>query len=177
MFPFRWCDGPISGAQTALLGWPGEEGSRLRSWQRLCALFFLVIAGVVIQQSIFVLRVLDHGQPGSGFMPLGLGVVLAILALILLFQNRARDAERVSFWRPKAWVEPLVAVGITAVFIVVFDDIGAIVSVTVLVAGWLWLVGRKPFLVAAFTGLLTGGAVYVVFDRLLQTPFPRGLLF
>jgi cell division protein FtsW (lipid II flippase) len=149
----------------------------LRSWQRLSAVFFLVVAAVVLQQSIFVLRVLDHGQPGSGFMPLGLGIALAVLSAVLFLQNRARDEERVPFWRPRAWVQPLVAVGITAVFIVVFDDIGAITSVAVLVAGWLWLVGRKRFLVAAVTGLLTGAAVYVVFARLLQTPFPRGLLF
>jgi energy-converting hydrogenase Eha subunit A len=149
----------------------------LRSWQRLSAVFFLIVAAVVLQQSIFVLRVLDHGQPGSGFMPLGLGIALAILSAVLFLQNRAPDETRVPFWQPRAWVQPLVAVGITAVFIVVFDDVGAITSVAVLVAGWLWLVGRKRFLVAAVTGLLTGAAVYVVFARLLQTPFPRGLLF
>jgi putative tricarboxylic transport membrane protein len=149
----------------------------LRSWQRFCAVFFLVLAAVVLQQSIWVLRVFDHGQPGSGFMPLGLGIVLAILSAVLFFQNRARDEQRVPFWQPRAWVQPLVAVAITAVFIVVFDDIGAITSVAVLVAGWLWLVGRKRLVVAAVTGLLTGAAVYVVFARLLQTPFPRGLLF
>lgn len=149
----------------------------MRSWQRLCALFFLVLSGVVLYQSIRVLRVLDHGQPGSGFMPLGLGIVLAILSAVLFFQNRARDEQRVRFWAPRAWVQPLVAVAITAVFIVVFDDIGAITSVTVLVAGWLWLVGRKRFVVAAIAGALTGAAVYVVFAKLLLTPFPRGLLF
>jgi energy-converting hydrogenase Eha subunit A len=149
----------------------------LRSWQRLCAIFFLVVAAVVLQQSIWVLRVLDHGQPGSGFMPLGLGIALAILSVILFFQNRAPDEKRVPFWAPRAWVQPLVAVGITAVFIVVFDDIGAITSVAVLVAGWLWAVGRKRLVVAAVTGVLTGAAVYALFARLLQTPFPRGLLF
>ncbi|HEY6001242.1 MAG TPA: tripartite tricarboxylate transporter TctB family protein [Anaeromyxobacter sp.] len=149
----------------------------MRSWQRLCAVFFLLVSGVVLYQSIRVLRVLDHGQPGSGFMPLGLGIVLAILSAVLFFQNRVRDEQRVRFWQPRAWVQPLVAVAITAVFIVVFDDIGAITSVTVLVAGWLWLVGKKRFVVAAIAGALTGAAVYVVFAKLLLTPFPRGLLF
>jgi putative tricarboxylic transport membrane protein len=149
----------------------------LRSWQRLCAVFFLLVSLVVLHQSIWVLRVLDHGQPGSGFMPLGLGIVLAVLSLVLFVQNRTRDEERVRFWERRAWVQPLVAVAITAVFIVVFDDVGAITSVTVLVAGWLWLVGKKRFAVAAIAGALTGAAVYVVFARLLLTPFPRGLLF
>lgn len=149
----------------------------MRSWQRSSALVFLAIAAVVIQQAIWVLRVSDHGQPGSGFLPLGLGVALALLALAHLWQNRARDEARLPFWTPRAWVQPLLAVAITAVFIVVFDDIGAITSVMVLVAGWLWLVGKKPAWVAALTGLAAGASVYLLFDRFLQTPFPRGLLF
>jgi hypothetical protein len=31
--------------------------------------------------------------------------------------------------------------------------------------------------VAVLTGVLTAAVVYVVFERLLDTPFPRGLLF
>jgi putative tricarboxylic transport membrane protein len=162
---------------TALRNTAQEEDSRMRSWQRLCALFFLVVAAVVLQQSIFVLRLFDHGQPGSGFMPFGLGVALAALSAILFLQNRAKDEKRVPFWQPRAWVHPLVAVAITAVFIVVFDDVGPFTSVAVLVAGWLWLVGRKRLVVAAITGILTGAAVYLVFARLLLTPFPRGILF
>jgi len=149
----------------------------VRSWQRHSALLFLAVAAVVVYQSLFVLRVNDHGQPGSGFLPLGLGIALALLALAHLWQNRARDEARVPFWAPRAWVQPLLAIAITAVFVLVFDDIGAITSVVVLVAGWLWLVGRKPVWIAALTGAAAGLSVYLLFDRFLHTPFPRGLLF
>jgi hypothetical protein len=63
-----------------------------------------------------------------------------------------------------------------AVFIVVFDEVGAITSVAILVAGWLRLVGRKSIPVAVGTGVLTAAVVYVVFVHLLRTPFPRGVL-
>ena len=149
----------------------------MKSWQRYAGLFFLAVAAIVIQQSIWVLRLFDHGQPGSGFMPFGLGVILGILALCLIATQRGPEEKRIPFWEPKAWFQPLLAVIITAVYIVVFDDIGAITSVVVLVTGWLLFVERKSIAVAAGTGLLTGLVVYVVFDRLLQTPFPRGILF
>lgn len=149
----------------------------MNAWQRWCGFFFLAIAAVVIQQSVWVLRLDDHGQPGSGFMPFGLGVLLAVLAIALIVKHRARDAERVRFWARRAWLQPLVAIAITAAFIVVFDDVGAMSSVVVLVTGWVWLVARKRVVVALATGLLTGAAVHLVFDRLLKTPFPRGLLF
>jgi cell division protein FtsW (lipid II flippase) len=149
----------------------------VKSWQRYAGLVLLALAALVIQQSVWVLRLFDHGQPGSGFMPFGLGVILAILALGLIATNRGAEEEQLPFWEPKAWLHPLLAIAITIVYVVVFDDIGAITSVVVLVTGWLLLVERKSVLVAASTGLLTGLVVYLVFERFLQTPFPRGLFF
>jgi len=149
----------------------------VKSWQRRSAIFLLLVSIVVIQQSVWVLRLFDHGQPGSGFMPFGLGIILAILSLMLFFNNRGQDEKRIPFWQPKAWLHPLVAIVITAAYIVVFDDIGAMTSVVLLVTGWLLFVERKSVVVAGITGLLTGLVVYLVFDRLLQTPFPRGILF
>lgn len=149
----------------------------MKSWQRYSGVFFLVISAVVIQQSVWVLRLFDHGQPGSGFMPFGLGVILAILAALLIATHLGKDEKSRPFWEPKAWLHPLLAVAITVVYIIVFDDIGAITSVIVLVTGWLWIVERKSVVVSVGTGALTGLVVYLVFDRLLQTPFPRGILF
>ncbi len=149
----------------------------MKSWQRNTGLVLLAVAALVIQQSVWVLRLLDHGQPGSGFMPFGLGVILAILAVCLIAANRGPEDARVPFWEPKAWLHPLLAIVITSVYIVVFDDIGAITSVVVLVTGWLLLVEHKSVFVSAITGMLTGLVVYLVFDRFLQTPFPRGFLF
>jgi cell division protein FtsW (lipid II flippase) len=149
----------------------------VKSWQRYAGLLLLVVAGVVIQQSVWVLRLFDHGQPGSGFMPFGLGIILAVLALGLIITNRGPDERRIPFWEPKAWLHPLLAIIITAVYIVVFDDLGAITSVVVLVTGWLLFVERKTVVVSASTGVLAGLVVYLVFARLLQTPFPSGILF
>jgi len=139
--------------------------------------FFLAVAAVTIQQSVWVLRLFDHGQPGSGFMPFGLGVILGILAICLIATSRGPEERQVPFWEPKAWLHPLLAVIITSVYVVVFDDIGAITSVVVLVTCWLLFVERKSVVVSAGTGALTGLVVYLVFDRFLQTPFPRGVLF
>jgi uncharacterized membrane protein YdcZ (DUF606 family) len=149
----------------------------MKSWQRYAGVFLLAAAALVIQQSVWVLRLFDHGQPGSGFMPFGLGVILAILAICLIATHLGPEEKQIPFWEPKAWLRPLLAIVITAAYIVVFDDIGAITSVVVLVAGWLLLVERKSVLVSASTGLLTGLVVYLLFERFLQTPFPRGVLF
>jgi putative tricarboxylic transport membrane protein len=148
----------------------------MRSWQRWAGGFFLAVAAVALHQSLTVLHLLEAGQPGSGFMPFVLGLLLAVLSLALIVTSRAGDGERVAFWEGRTWLQPLVAVAIVAAFIVVFDDIGAITSVALLVTGWLWLVGKKSFPVALATGIATAAVVWAVFVRLLQTPFPDGLL-
>jgi hypothetical protein len=148
----------------------------MRSWQRRAGAFFLAVAAVVLYQAIAVLHVLEAGQPGSGFMPLALGLLLAVLSAALILTARGPDPARVPFWERRSWREPLLAIAMIAVFIVVFDEVGAITSVAILVAGWLRLVGRKSIPVAVGTGVLTAAVVYVVFVHLLRTPFPRGVL-
>ncbi|HSB69551.1 MAG TPA: tripartite tricarboxylate transporter TctB family protein [Candidatus Methylomirabilis sp.] len=149
----------------------------MKSWQRIAGVFLLIVSAVVIQQSIFVLRLFDHGQPGSGFMPFGLGVVLAILSGLIIFTHLGPDEERVPFWPSRAWLRPFLGILIMGVYVIAFDDLGAVASVVILVMAWLLLLERKSILVAASTGLLTGLVVYLLFERLLMTPFPRGLLF
>ena len=149
----------------------------MNSWQRYAGVFLLALAALAIQQSVWVLRLFDHGQPGSGFMPFGLGVILGVLAICLIATNLGPEEKPIPFWEPKAWLRPLLAILITSVYVVVFDDIGAITSVVVLVTCWLYFVERKSVPVAAGTAVLTGLVVYLVFERFLQTPFPRGLLF
>lgn len=149
----------------------------MKSWQRTAGVVLLLVAAGVIQQSVWVLRLFDHGQPGSGLMPFGLGVILAVLALALILTNLGRDQKPQPFWEPGAWAHPLLAIGITAAYVVIFDDLGAITSVFALVTGWLLLVERKPLLVSVGAGAATGLVVYLVFVRFLQTPFPEGLLF
>ena len=149
----------------------------MKSWQRYAGIFFLAVCVVVIQQSVWVLRLTDAGQPGSGYMPFGLGVMLAVLSLWLVLSNLGPDGVHEPFWPSGAWKRPLLAVAITAAYAVVFDDVGAITSVVVLVACWLALVERKSIAVSVLTGVLTGAVVWLLFDKFLKTPFPKGLLF
>lgn len=149
----------------------------MKSWQRVAGIVLLLVAVVVIQQSVWVLRLFDHGQPGSGFMPFGLGIILAFLACLIIATHRGRDETRISFWPSRAWLRPLLAVIIMGVYVVAFDDLGAVTSVVILVLAWLLLLEKKSIVVATSTAVLTGLAVYLIFELLLMTPFPRGLLF
>ncbi len=147
----------------------------MRSSQRIAGGSLLLIATVVIQQSLFVLRVFDTGQPGSGFMPFGLGVILAALSTLLILKNLRSDEAKVRFFG-EAWIRPVLALAIMVAFVFGFTWLGAIASVCLLVVLWLLAIeGKKP-VVAILTGVATGAVVYLVFELALQAPFPRGTL-
>jgi hypothetical protein len=101
----------------------------VKAWQRRAGVFLAMLAGVVIQQSVFVLRVLDAGQPGSGFMPLGLGIVLAVLSCLLIFTHLGVDGAPRAFWGGSAWVRPTLAVIIFVAYALAFEWLGATLSV------------------------------------------------
>lgn len=149
----------------------------MKSWQRIAGILLLIVSAVVIQQSIFVLRLFDAGQPGSGFMPFGLGVILAGLSGLLIATHLGRDEVRRPFWARAGWVRPLLATLITVGFIAGFNWLGTVACVVLLVAGWLLILERKRILVAVFTGVMTGVIVYFLFEVALQAPFPKGALF
>ena len=110
-------------------------------------------------------------------MPFGLGVILAVMAILIILTHWGPDEKRMPFWQPKVWFRPLLAIVIMIAYSVGFDDLGAVTSVVVLVTAWLLILEKKGAAVAIGTGLLTGLVIYVVFERLLMTPFPRGFLF
>lgn len=149
----------------------------MKSWQRWAGLLLLILSGLVVQQSVFVLRIFDAGQPGSGFMPLGLGIILALLSVLLIVTHRGKDETWKPFWEGSAWVRPTVAVIIFAAYILAFEWLGATQSVMVLVVAWLLILERKPVITAVCTGVLTGLVVYLLFAVALQAPLPRGGLF
>ncbi len=149
----------------------------MKSWQRITGIFLLIVSAVVVHQSVSILRLFDAGQPGSGFMPFGLGVILAVLSVLLIVTHLGRDEVRRPFWERGSWVRPLLATLITIGFIAGFNWLGAVGCVVLLVAGWLLILERKRILVAVFSGVLTGIVVYFLFEVALQAPFPRGVIF
>jgi hypothetical protein len=143
----------------------------------MAGLVLLIVSAVVIYQSVYVLRILDAGQPGSGFMPLGLGILLAALSVILVLSNLGSEPGRRAFWEHGRWQRPALAVAIFFAFAVGFEWLGAVTDVILLVIAWLLIVERKRVLVAVLTGGLTGAVVYLLFEVALQAPFPRGAIF
>jgi len=118
-------------------------------------------------------------QPGPGFYPLGLGILLIFFSLVLLGQGIRSSPETrqvLPFSISGGWKRVAYAVLILLLLTFFFETIGYLLTFFLLIM--LLMVGAGPqswkriLLVAFFSAL----GVYLVFVLLLQQPLPRGFL-
>jgi len=118
-------------------------------------------------------------QPGPGFLPLALGILLILLSLIVIFAARKplRTAQAASAssagdgWKRVAYT---VLVLMVAAFF--FETVGYLLTFFLLILLLMIGAGRKSWkriLLVAFCSAL---GVYLVFVVLLEQPLPRGFL-
>jgi putative tricarboxylic transport membrane protein len=118
-------------------------------------------------------------QPGPGFYPLGLGVLLIFFPLILLGQGIRSSPETKKvppFSISGGWKRVAYVVLILLLLTFLFETIGYLITffllIMLLMAG-AGLKSWKRILLAAFFSAL---GVYLVFVLLLQQPLPRGFV-
>ena len=117
-------------------------------------------------------------QPGTGFLPLGLGILLLIFSTVLLlraFKLPAAGKEKASML-PERWLNLAVTVLVLLAAVFLFEKVGylliffAISLVLPLLAGQITL--KRSFLFA----VVSAAGVYIIFVWLLKQPLPEGFL-
>jgi len=117
-------------------------------------------------------------QPGTGFLPLGLGILLLIFSTVLLiraFKLAATGKEKVSML-PERWLNLAVTVLVLLVAVFLFEKVGYLLIFFVLslilplLAGQITL--KRSFLFA----VVSAAGVYIIFVWLLKQPLPTGFL-
>ena len=118
-------------------------------------------------------------QPGPGFYPLGLGILLILFSLTLLVQGirSSPTTKKVSpFSVSGGWKKVAYAVLVLLLLTFFFETIGYLLTFFLLIMLLMAGAGMrswKRILLAAFFSAL---GVYLVFVLLLKQPLPRGFL-
>ena len=118
-------------------------------------------------------------QPGPGFLPLILGILIAVFALIILAQGWKADPAKekaVSFSLPAGWKKIAYVILVLLFTAFAFEKVGYLITVFLLIALLMLGKGLRSLRKAILTALLTALGVYLVFILLLEQPFPRGIL-
>jgi putative tricarboxylic transport membrane protein len=115
--------------------------------------------------------------PGSGFLPVWLGIALTVLA-VLLFLNAGGTTTRAGRWMPdRATLRRLALIlGASVAFVAAMEAVGMIVGTALFLVFVLRVVERYRWTTVVGVAAAAAAANYVVFTYWLRVPFPTGYL-
>lgn len=131
----------------------------------------------------------DNGQIGAGFMPVVLGVVMAVLAVVdvVATLRRPPDADAGAgteqsdidvLGRSQRQRNGMLAlvVGLLFLALLLVPVTGLLIALGLLVVAIATIVERRHILAALLVGAIAVAVVHVVFAVLLKVPMPTGLI-
>jgi hypothetical protein len=139
---------------------------------------WLLFAGYICVESIR-LPLGSFRDPGPGFLPLLVGILLGILAAVSLFQaHTGKSSENREPWYPRErWKTLIWILGALLGYAGILDALGFLASTFLLLIflfrssveprSWPWAIGGS---------LIASISCYVVFELWLRTQLPKGFL-
>jgi hypothetical protein len=142
-------------------------------------LFLLLIAGLICWGA-FLLPYGNVRNPGPGFYPLWLGILLAAMSLALLWQSTRRKegartlgdmlAEKVR-WEKVLWV--LIAL---VLYAALMNTLGFLIATLFLLAFLLRFIDPQPWRTVLLWTLIGSLGSYLIFEIWMKLRLPKGLL-
>jgi len=118
--------------------------------------------------------------PGPGFHPFWLGICLALLSLVLLFNTFLRKRSKEDKKSRLPGKKSLLRIGLillfTAGFALFMTRLGFVLTVAVFVFLILFVLERYSLLKSLLYGILMSGAVLLIFRVWLDVDIPKGWL-
>jgi hypothetical protein len=119
-------------------------------------------------------------EPGTGFMPFVIGLVMIVLGIALFLEAstvlRKDPKIKISVWSEVYWRRVLYVVLLLAAYAAVLPKIGYLIA-TFLVMVFLLKSGEPvKWISAIMVGILASAISYVIFGVWLNVSFPRGIL-
>jgi hypothetical protein len=145
----------------------------------ISGLFWLLI-GLVLTFWALTYQIGSLTQPGPGYLPLALGILLILLSVILLVghgKKGARPKQPVSFSSATGgWKKVVYTVLVLGLAAFLFETLGYLLTFFLLIAFLMKGTVAQSWGKVLLTALLTTAGVYIVFVLLLEQPLPRGFL-
>jgi putative tricarboxylic transport membrane protein len=144
-----------------------------------------VILGIALCIGSIKLKLGNFQTPGPGFLPFLSGASLGIFGLILTFSTtfvrfrngkEAKNEKSLVNWDWKKFINPLLAMLILLVYILLLDPLGFLLTTFVFLLLLFKLSEPKKWLRPLILSVTTAILSYLVFSVWLQCQFPRGLI-
>ena len=140
----------------------------------LVPLVFLLLAAWISYEALKV-PLGTFNMPGAGFFPLGLGLLLGVLSLVLWLTSSRRPApnEPVS-WPKRREVICLIATVLAAALL--FESAGFLVTMTAFLMITTSVLGNIGWVKSTVLAVVGSAGAYLIFVRLLKIALPDGVL-
>ena len=141
-------------------------------------LFVLFGAFLIFESRKYSMGTIDN--PGPGFLPLLLGIAIGLMSMALLIRvwNKMETKEKSISWPERGG---LIKISLIFVVIVLFTALleitGYLINIFVLFLILLRPVGRQKWVWTLSISIGATLASYLLFDRWLMLPLPRGIWF
>ena len=139
---------------------------------------FTAIGVLMLLESLKFAYFLD-GVPGPGFLPRWVAAGLVCVGLFLTAKGiRPGIALQKAIAWPDAgaWRRVAVILGALALALILLEQLGFVIVVTVFMAVVMYSLGVRSWRMLATVPLLTAIGLYVIFAVWLRVPLPRGVL-
>ena len=142
-----------------------------------CSLFWLLLSVLTCIEA----SRLDMGgfrEPGSGFYPFAIGLLIGMLALISLFQSLKKKRER-AIPQPQEsfrWWNIVVILCALLAYALSLEKIGFLINTFLFMVLLLKVVEPQTWKKAILGGLITAIASDLVFNVILGAQIPSGML-
>ncbi len=148
----------------------------MRRAEQITCFFWLLLATATCAGALR-LNVGTPSEPGSGFLPLGIGFLMGILALVHLMRITFRKEEKEQplmgevRWKRAAWV-----VVSLVIYALLLPLMGYLLTTFFLLAFLFSVYERKKWWVVGGAGLIVVVVTYLVFHLWLKVQFPAGFI-
>jgi hypothetical protein len=145
-------------------------------YDRMSSLFFVGVAFVISIESIR-LGPGSLSNPGPGLIPLGCGLVLGILGLIVFSLSMKRaENDRGILWKPGIQWGKIISIIMSILgYAFLVNPLGFHLITFLWMCYVCWRIGGMGLKVSIFTSVVTVASCYFVFERILAIHFPKGV--
>jgi putative tricarboxylic transport membrane protein len=151
---------------------PGDVRRRKIDFRSRAAPLVLLLLGVTAAIGSWQLSLGDLASPKPGLWPFIVSMAVVVTAAIMV---AAPDASPRESWtvRTAGIAGGAASLGL---FIVLFETVGFLIPATLMLAFWLKVFGREPWLLTAPLAVAGAAVFYIIFAELLGVPFPDDIV-
>jgi putative tricarboxylic transport membrane protein len=147
----------------------------VRSADRVTAALLLAFSVAFSAGALKQYQWWGSGGPGPAFLPFWLGLVMAVLAVMMLFKKS--NSDKAWFPRGEGLRDMLVVLAVTVAFVALLNVTGMIIGTALYLLVLVRFLGRHRWWATVAIAAAAAGFNWLVFVHWLRVPMPQGMLW